>query len=326
MPFKEITGQEQAVAYLRRSLERGRIAHALLFTGPDGVGKRATALSLAQALNCPEPKDGDACGACPSCRKIAAGTHPDVRVLEPEGQHLKIGQVREQLQQDAAFKPLEGKAKVYILDAAETLTAEAANSLLKVLEEPPATVKLVLVTSQPFALLDTIRSRCQEVRFHPLKVEYLTDWLHARLQCPPETARTLAMLSGGRPAEALRFQTEEQQALRRQVLDAARAVGSESWPELARRLGESASELPEVFGLLLTWYRDLLILASGASTKLIINVDQLAELQQARAGETAETLLKKCEAVLQAADQFSRNVNAQLLLEVMCMNLGKQAA
>jgi DNA polymerase III subunit delta' len=321
VPFAELSGQEMAMSYLRRSVHRGRLAHALLFTGPEGVGKRTAARALAQALNCPDVKEGEACGVCLSCRKIAAGAHPDVRLITAEEQHLKIEQIREQLQQDAVLLPLEGRSKVYILDPAEALTPGAANSLLKVLEEPPAAVTLVLITSQPFALLDTIRSRCQEVRFRPLTADRLAEWLQTRLSCPPDTAHALARLAAGRPAEALRWSESEQQELRRDVLALARETGGQRWPDLARRAWEHAAELPELLGLLLGWYRDLLLLATGSDPRLMINIDQQKELSAAVAGESVEGLQKKCAAILAAADQLSRNVNAQLLLEVMFMNL-----
>lgn len=321
MPFQEITGQDAAVNGLRRALERGRMAHALLFTGPEGVGKRTAALALAQALNCAQPQAGDACGECTSCRKIAAGRHPDVRVIEADGQHLKIEQIREQVQQDAVLKPLEGRSKMYILDPADALTPGAANSLLKILEEPPAAVTLVLLTAQPFALLDTIRSRCQEVRFHPVPAERLGVWLQSRLACPPDTARALARLSAGRPAEALRLHGSEQQDLRRRILDLAQSAEPDAWSRLAHALGNDSAELPESLALLLTWYRDLLLLAAGAAPEWVLNTDRRNELRRAAEGETVESALKKCRAVLTAADQINRNVNPQLLLEVMFMEL-----
>jgi DNA polymerase-3 subunit delta' len=326
MPFAELVGQDLAVATLRRSLERGRLAHALLFTGPEGVGKRAAALFLAQALNCPEAVGGEACGVCLSCRKIAAGQHPDVRVIEADGAHLKIEQVREQLQADAVLKPMEGRAKVYVLDPADALTPGAANSLLKILEEPPSAVTLVLVTSQPFALLDTIRSRCQEIRFRPLAAAALGVWLQARLNCAPETAIALARLSGGRPAEALRRQASGEQELRQEVFALAQATDARNWPDQTRKLLERAADLPDALAWLLSWYRDLLLLAAGADAGLVGNADRQDELGRALAGENVETLLKKCEAILQASDQLNRNVNAQLLLDVMFLNLGRKAA
>ncbi|MEW6517054.1 MAG: DNA polymerase III subunit delta' [candidate division FCPU426 bacterium] len=321
MPFNAVWGQPQAVDFLRRAVSQGRAAHAYLFSGPEGVGKRTTALALAQALNCLQPQAGDACGECAACRKIAAAGHPDVVLLEPEGQALKIDQVRETLQRNLRWKPLEGRCKAFILDEADALTTEAANSLLKALEEPPDAVVIVLITSQPFALLPTIRSRCQEVRFRPLDTGLLAQWLSEQHGLPSETAASLARLSDGRPAEALRLSDPEVQALRSQVLEVAAAAQPEAWPELAAAMSEWQGAAVEPLVFLLTWFRDLLVLASGVSPRLAVNQDRLAQLRAALSGKTPETLWDQCRLVLQALDWKSQNLNLQLLLERMWMKL-----
>lgn len=352
MPFCELIGQTAAVTALLRAKARDRLAHALLFTGPEGVGKRTAALALAQALNCAAPReDGDACGVCSSCRRIASGSHPDVRVIEPEakasaderereaprtdsdpkaaegkGKTLKVGQVRERVLQDAYLKPMEGRAKVYILDPAEALNVEAENSLLKMLEEPPKAVTLVLASSQPFYLLPTIRSRCREVRFSPLAPEVLAPWLQARLACAPEEAQTLARLSGGRPGEALRQAEEDQREFRREVLDQLRPGAGTDRAGRMFSTKEQAADLPDALALLLTWYRDLLLLSLGGAPELLINVDRRDELAAIAARSAPEAWERSCGLLLQAMDQLHRNANAQLLLDVLWMKLEPGAA
>ncbi|NTV52061.1 MAG: DNA polymerase III subunit delta' [Candidatus Firestonebacteria bacterium] len=325
MPLRDLQGQEAGVEQLRRAWQHDRVPHALLFTGPEGVGKRTAALALAQVLNCREPRVDDACGECLSCRKIAAGNHPDVRCLEPDGAHLKIGQIREDLQHDAVLKPLEGRRKVYLLDPAESLTPEAANSLLKILEEPPETVVLILISAQPFALLDTIRSRCQEIRFFPLPALRLAPWLQGKLGISAEDALALARLSGGRPAEALHMSEPEAREFRARVLGWAFAGRERTWSVWAKDLGAEPEEVTEAFGVLLSWYRDLLLLAHRASRELLLNVDHAEKMPPALADETPETLLAKCRALLAARDQLSRNVNTQWVLEVLGLALAPAA-
>jgi DNA polymerase-3 subunit delta' len=321
MPFRDIQGQAAAVEQLKRAWQNHRLPHALLFTGPDGVGKRTVALALAQALNCKSPSLDDACGECLACRKTAQGIHPDVRVLEPDGAHIKIEQIRETLQHDAVLKPMEGERKVYILDPADSLTLGAANSLLKILEEPPSAVMLVLVTAQPFALLDTIRSRCREIRFFPLTAQRLAPWLRMRLGVDEAAAQALARLSGGRPAEALRLSEPERRELRNTILAWAQNVGPQSWSEWARTLGEYQDDLTDVFDILLSWYRDLLLAVNRGPQTLWMNVDHAEAVKQALVRETPETLLDKCRALLAARDQLSRNANVQLVLEVLGMTM-----
>lgn len=321
MPFSAVWGQPQAVDFLKRAAAQSRVAHAYLFSGPEGVGKRTTALAFAQALNCLEPKAGDACGTCAACRKIAARSHPDVMWLEPEGQAFKIEQVREVLQRNLRWKPLEGRTRVFALDQADALTAEAANSLLKVLEEPPEAVVIVLITSQPFALLPTIRSRCQEIRFRPLDAEVLAQWLVAEHGLPQANAAALARLSDGRPAEALRLSEPEVQEVRNRVLDLAAALpGPEAWPELAAAMEEWQGEAVEPLVFLLTWFRDRLVLAQGGPQRLAVNQDRLA-LLAAAPHETPEALWDRCRLILQALDWKAQNLNPQLLLEQVWMKI-----
>src|SRR5574337_755106 len=186
MPFRDLIGQARAIRFLHRALMTGRIAHAYLFTGPVGVGKPAAALAFAQARTCervasvefgvssgyptpdtrhPTPMDG--CGECRACRNIANGLHPDVQIIEPDGATVKIEQIRT-LEADAALVPYEAQWKAFILNSAERMTEQAANALLKTLEEPAKDTVFILLTSTVSALLPTIVSRCQIVTFSPL--------------------------------------------------------------------------------------------------------------------------------------------------------------
>src|SRR5688572_6352736 len=167
--FADVRGHERPVAYLRRGAAANRLAHAFVFTGPSGIGKRMVARALALGLHC-EQAPFDACGDCNACHTITAGTHPDVRVVDgpAEGKRdISIEQVRE-LQRELGFRSLSGHPKVGIVDEAQQLTQQAQNALLKTLEEPNGASALVLVTTQASALLPTILSRCQRLSFAPL--------------------------------------------------------------------------------------------------------------------------------------------------------------
>ena len=181
MPLADFVSQQDVVTLLQRSLERGRLGHAYLFTGQDLAELESVGLALAQTLNCAQPPqtaaDGtplDACGQCPSCRKITTVSHPDVMVVKPESKlrQIKIGQIVRRpgspprvLHDLVLNKPVEGGYKVALLVAADRLNEDAANSLLKTLEEPPARTVFVLLSTEPGRLLDTIRSRCLRLNF-----------------------------------------------------------------------------------------------------------------------------------------------------------------
>src|SRR5689334_15856643 len=164
MPFAGIIGQERNIAVLRRTLASGKIAHAYLFSGIGGCGKKKSALALIEALFCGRD---EGCGSCPSCRKIAALSHPDLHLVEPEGAFIKIDQVRA-LQKDLAYRPFEASRKACIIDGADRLNPAAGNALLKTLEEPPGSALIILLTSAVDNVLPTIRSRCQQLSFHGL--------------------------------------------------------------------------------------------------------------------------------------------------------------
>ena len=218
MPFSELQAQDRAVGALQAALRRGRLHHAYLLGGPEGVGKGTAARLLAQAANCEGPGarvDGlpeDACGECAPCRKIARGTHPDVFLLqeervmakagrwEPKGgrtpsREIVVDQVRDLVDHRLSMRRFEGRRRVVVIDPADAMNVQAQNALLKTLEEPPEGTTLVLVSSSPDALLPTIKSRCLRVAFAPLPEPIILAHLVAAGQPPPASSR-------GRPSPA----------------------------------------------------------------------------------------------------------------------------
>lgn len=183
MQFREIVGQSSACAQLQRAFLHGRLSHAYIFDGPEGSGKRTTALALAALLLCEAPHEGDSCGQCASCRQLAAGTHPDCHLIEPDGRGIKIKQIRD-LRARLSGTASYGGYTVVIIDAAETMTLEAANAFLKTVEEPQGPTCFILVTNGAERLPDTIRSRAQTVRFVPLSQTSLAHLLGPAAETP----------------------------------------------------------------------------------------------------------------------------------------------
>ena len=175
MSFSAIYGQEGPIAVLRNAIGNKRVPHAFLFYGAEGIGKRTTALVFAKALNCKE-SGTDPCDACTSCRKIDSGNHPDLLLIKPEGQFIKVADIKE-LQERLRFRPLEGAKRVVIIDDAERMNITSANSLLKTLEEPSPTNVFVLVSSRPHLLPMTILSRCHRLRFNPVQRDVIAAFL-----------------------------------------------------------------------------------------------------------------------------------------------------
>ncbi len=200
MALKDIAGQERALKILFGMLRRDRVPSALLFSGDTGIGKRLAAVNYAKAINCLAPVDSDCCDTCVSCKKIDAATHPDITFTFPEKNEIKIDAVRK-LEEKLFFKALEGRKKIAIVDDADTMNINAANAFLKTLEEPPHDSLIVLVSSNPDGLPDTIRSRCNVVRFYPLSHESFRKAVSGVVG--QEHMDSVSNLSMGRPGLAL---------------------------------------------------------------------------------------------------------------------------
>jgi DNA polymerase III subunit delta' len=224
VPFRDLKGHRAQQTLLARALMREALPQSLIFAGPDGVGKRLVALAVAQRLNCltAAPAEGDACGTCSACRRIAAGTHPDVVTVPPDS---KVDAVREQTAA-AAYRPFEGRRRVFIFDEADTLQPVAQNALLKTLEEPARSSQFILVTARPDGLLPTVRSRCPQLRFGRLDIDDVAELLIKAQGLSPIAAREVAFAADGSPGRAFADASalgESVRALAERVIGAAEA-------------------------------------------------------------------------------------------------------
>ncbi len=313
MSFREIIGQRQAVAFLQAAYGSGRLAHAYLFVGPAGVGKAKTARAFAGLFLCEQPEGHAACGGCGSCRKVAAGQHPDLRILEPDGEFIKIEAVRE-AGRFVGLKSFEGRHKVLIFDPAHAMNEEAANALLKTLEEPAPQTTLILIAENIRRLPGTIVSRCQRVAFGPLAPEDLQTLLVERLGVERSAAAELSRLCDGSVGEALRFYEDAVLAQRDALLQFLSCDGSmkeaEAW------IGDREEAL-RLLRALAIWYRDLLALKTSGSADLLMHPAGSAALE--RAGRQIQTpvILQSLGVIAQTSEDIRRHANMRLAFEQM---------
>ena len=339
MSFSQILGQERAKSFLAQVMAREKIPHAYLFTGIPGIGKTTTAKALSMALNCLEPIDGDGCGHCVSCRQMKSGNFPDFQSIRPQGQNVKIDQIRD-LNRTLSFAPVSGRYRVTVIHRAETMTTEAANSFLKTLEEPPPGNILILNATEPLDLLSTIVSRCQRVPFRPLSVDDMTYWLVKEKSMDEEEAAVLASSSGGSLGRALKmsrgdFVQKRQEWLQRLI--GLSGLSMEKAIDMAldcvredKKQGLDASEaweanLMDMLAIWETWYRDLLLVRAGGLKHLIINADFFHKLQNTAEKFKIEDLKKSIFAIDQSQRDLRRMQNTKLVMEHTILSLKRLA-
>jgi DNA polymerase-3 subunit delta' len=317
--FAPIIGHDRQKEILRRALAAGRIPHAYLFEGPEGVGKRLVALALARAIFC---RDGG-CGDCPACRKVDHHNHPDLHLVEPDGSFIRIEQVRD-LQREFAFRPLEASRKICLIDGADRLNPAAANALLKTLEEPAGNALLILLAAQGENVLPTIRSRCQRLPFCRLPRERLREVLQDRLGLEEAASHVLAALSEGSFCRALGKNRELFLERRRELLKGLTALsGGSIVPllEFARQLAEDKEHLPDILEIFQVFYRDVLLYLHGCPEDDLVNLDLLEKIRRAGSRETPASLLRKLEALAAGRRHLDRNVNRELALDLLLLRL-----
>lgn len=300
MSWSDILGQDLAKRVLQSHLTSGRVPNAYLLSGPEGVGKRRLAFEMAKALNCASIETKP-CDACRSCGQIMRGTHPDVHAVSPEGAsvEVKIDQIREVIGR-IGLRPYSGAFQVVILEAAERLTEEAANSLLKALEEPPAHTRFLLTTARVADCVPTIVSRCQLLRCQPLPADAVRQILAASQPSDPDIAGTVARLSGGSASRAIEL-SQRWAAYRGRLArfaDPSLAAWAAPPPEPQTR-----QEVAEFIEAMMLWLRDVALAAAGGSAWVLHDAEREAVARQAqrvdlgRCLETASGLARLRESI-----------------------------
>lgn len=345
MPFQIIKGQDRPIRLLKECLKSSRLEGSYLFVGEEGIGKKLVAKTLAKALNC-ESQALDSCDTCVSCLKIEKGQHPDIHIIDGIGLYginhgygqkivteetdaIKIEYIR-QLQKDINLKPYEGKRKVFIIDNAHNLTPDAANALLKILEEPPANSLIVLVSAKPALLFKTIISRCKIIKFYPLQRSMLEGILKTDFHLDNNLAHYLAYFCEGRIGHALRLKDADILKEKNAVIDAFTpletmgrqkkdTVSLTGFAPLARQgsgkpLAENRNNVRGYLNILAAWFRDMYLIKIGTPYSELINFDRREELLKLMHRYTFVDLYEIFNSLSGSLLYLERNINVKLLL------------
>ncbi|GCF07593.1 DNA polymerase III subunit delta' [Dictyobacter arantiisoli] len=324
-----IVGHEHIIDLLRRTLAAQQVRHAYLFAGPQHIGKSLLAYRLAQALLCtggPDPKIApqEPCNQCLSCRKVLHGNHPDIHIIRKaaDKQAIVIEQVRA-LQSDAARRTLEGRRNIFIIENAQDMNVQAANCILKTLEEPEPDVVLLLTVPDAGSLLPTILSRVQLLSMQLLPPQRISDALIKQWEVEPAEAALIAALAAGRLGWAVEA-VEDEDMLDERKTQLAQLTKLLTSPKVERfgfvqRLGTDGEKIRHMLELWLLWWRDMVLAANGC-LDLTVNADMrdLLQAQAAKVGTLeAERMVR---AILQTQESIERNVNARVALEVLMLD------
>ena len=320
MSFKDILGHQRPIILLQRAIKNEKVVNSYLFLGNEGIGKKYVALQFAKALNClgKESEGGDACDHCSSCKKIDHALHPDVLVIEPEGQYIKVDQVR-QMQRQLAYKPYEGRHRVCILTAADRMAPYIPNTLLKTLEEPPLHTVIILLANSSRFILPTILSRCQTIRFNPLPIPLLSKWLIEGKGLNEAEAHLLASLSEGSPGKALEIQEEIRQIPREELLKqwvGLKTLSVEKMDRWIQSLSPHRENLLLIIEVAKTLLRDLVVVKTSKEGSKLIHSDLLDAMEKLAREWSLASLLNRIETLHQTILAIRSNANMPLALEV----------
>ncbi len=333
MPFNTIIGHHRPIQWLQTAVRTHHLGHAYLFHGEPAIGKRQTAQALTQLLHCEMPQSDsapDACGTCRSCHQVEQTIHPDCLIIQPEdGQKqnpkIKIDQIRE-IEHLVIYRPLIGSHKICLIDEAETMTIEAANALLKTLEDPPDHCLFLLISSRPEHLLPTIRSRCIALRFSPLPVGDVFEFLKKHSSMESSDARLVATFSEGRLGQALHLDPEELKVNLRQYWALLFEEHSDSAAHVFA-ISESlvkSHQVPEAIHWFQQGLRDLLLLSLEETNSPTLYCDQEPTLRHLAKRIRPSDILELIKELHQLERDQQRNLNMQIGLEQFFFHLHDQ--
>ena len=317
LPTENIINQS-IVGRFTALLSRKRLAHAYLFVGPAGVGKRETAQYLAQVVHCEKNQDASpasSCGQCSSCRRVASGNHPDALVIDSgEDESIKIVKVRELIHR-TQLRPYEGRKKIFIIHDVEKMTLEGSNALLKTLEEPTTDTLMILTTSSPENVLATVKSRCHAIYFPPASHHQLVSLLVQKYQLPPESSHVIGFFAQGCLGRALNLYQTKFLERKNEIID--QLILRKDSENYLKAVLSDKEKIPEVLTVLLYWFRDLLLLKQNVEDVYLAHMDRMADLKKLVSQYSFAQLNTIIETVMNTFRLLEENLNTKIALTLL---------
>ncbi len=321
MSFNDIVGQERVIKILTKSLKENKVSSSYIFVGSEGTGKKLVAIEFSKAINCLNlSKGSEACENCQSCTEISKQFSPDLKIIEPIKNSIKIEQIRE-MRKEIGLKPFKNRKKIYIIDKAERMTIEASNCLLKTIEEPPYYAIIILICSKIDPILPTIVSRCQILNFGlitSLKIKELL--LNKVNNLEKEKAEIISKLAQGSIGKAFKLAIDKEYFIRREeIVDYLSAISPGKYSDdvfaKVEKIISEINRIEEVLEIVKLWYRDILIIKNTGGQKYIANCDKLEVLDKKSQIYSQEILIDILDYLEQVEEYLIKNVNKRLILE-----------
>lgn len=323
--FKDVVGHKQVIGYIQKAIEEEKVSHAYLLSGEKGSGKKLLAQLFATTLLC-EKGGVDPCNHCHSCIQAESGNHPDIIMVTPEKPGvLGIEDIRRQVNDTVHIKPYQGRKKIYLIEHVQTMTTQAANALLKTMEEPPSYVVLLLMTENHEVLLPTITSRCVMLKLRHLRDTLIRKYLMEVLDVPKDKANMCAAFAQGNLGRAVFLtNTEEFYELREEAIWFLKNFAQMDFSEMmdaVKRVKNYKLEIEDYFDIMMVWYRDVLLYKATKEIDRLIFSDQLKWIKEHAERSSYEGIEQVIKSLEQAKTRLKANVNFELVMELLFLTM-----
>lgn len=319
--FEEILGHDQIKEHLQRAVRTGKISHAYIFFGENGMGKKSLARAFALGMLC-EKERGDGCMECHACKQVLSDNHPDlIYVSHEKPNSIGVDDVREQINDTVLIKPYSSSHKIYIIDESEKMTVQAQNALLKTIEEPPSYAVLILLATSREAFLPTILSRCVQLKLKPLRDETVKSYLIEKLHVEDDEAGMYTAFAQGNLGRAISIASSEDfRTLLQEILNLLKNIHTVDISELLdyiRKMKEDKLDAGECLDLIQIWYRDVLLYKVTKNTKLLIFHNEWEAVEIISSRSTYGGLEKILDSIMKTRMRMNSNVNMELAMELL---------